>query len=181
MSPRILALAAVFALLSAAPALAGSDPETNAKLGPGDGAGHYLGGQDSTTLWHGCRKSDTQYYPIDFVSGGQTIAPSTHRYVTFTVKEGAFPYFSWKVKSGYKICGAETFAVLSYGGDSLLTWVSYKSGATSGSTATDGKETVKVHMPTKLDTEDNPDLKAFEGQTLTPTDFQAMTVYVKKN
>ncbi len=158
----------------------GSNPETNAKLGPADGAGHYLGGQDSTTLWHGCRKSDTAWYPVDLVSGGQVTQPSTHRYVTFTVKQGAFPYFSWKAKAGYKICGAEAFTVLATGADELLTWASYKSGATSGSTAVNGKETTTVHMPAKLDTEDNPDLKAFEGQTLTMTQFQAIAVYVKK-
>jgi hypothetical protein len=183
MFPRILACLVVLVAVGAAPALAAKDPETDSSLGPGTGAGHYLPGQSETGRWHGCGKSDIQWYPVSLLDGQQTTAPSTHRYVTFTVKQGAFPYFSWKVKAGYKICGAEAFATLANAntkGNELLAWASYKSGATSGTTALDGKETVKVHMPANLDVDDQPDLKVFEGQTVGLYAFQAVAVYVKK-
>jgi hypothetical protein len=172
--PTLFALAAI---------AASSSPETNAKLGPEVGAGHYLAGQSETAQWHGCRKDDIQWYPTSLLSGEPTTSPSTHRYVTFTVNTGGHPTFSWKVKAGYKICGVEAFATLASadtGGNELLAWASYKSGPTSGSTAPDGKETVTVHMPAKLDTEDQPDLKVFEGKTLGMDGLQAIAVYTKK-
>lgn len=185
MLARTLAGLAALVAVGATPAaaLAAKNPETDRSLGPGAGAGHYLPGQDSTSSWHGCSRSDKQWYPVSLLDGSQTTSPSTHRYVTFTVKQGAFPYFSWKVKAGYSICGVEAFATLANAqtkGNELLAWASYKSGATSGSTATDGKETVQVHMPTRLDVEDQPDLKVFEGQTVGMYAFQAISVYVKK-
>jgi hypothetical protein len=186
MPKRLIACLAVAVAATATPALAAkssSNPETNASLGPETGAGHYLPGQSESGQWHGCRKSDVAWYPLSLLSGQQTTTPSTHKYVTFTVKQGAYPYFSWKVKSGYRICGAEAFATLSgpgTGGSQLLAWASYKSGPTSGSTATDGKETVVVHMPKDLEVDDQPDLKVFEGKTVGMDAFQAMAVYVKK-
>jgi hypothetical protein len=116
MHPRLIACLAVAVAATATPAFAAkstSDPETNASLGPETGAGHYLPGQSESGQWHGCRKEDLQWYPLSLLSGQPTTSPSTHRYVTFTVKRGDFPYFSWKVKSGYRICGAEAFATLS--------------------------------------------------------------------
>ncbi len=160
-----------------------SDPETNPRLGPAVGAGHYLAGQSQTARWHGCGKSDIQWYPVSLLSGAQTTSPSTHRYVTFTVQQGAFPYFSWKAKAGYAICGVEAYATLANaqtGGSELLAWTSYKSGAATGATASDGKETVRVHLPRKLDVEDQPDLKVFEGQVVGIDAFQAVAVYVKR-
>jgi hypothetical protein len=183
MLPRLLVLVAVLTAVAAVPASAAKDPETDRSLGPEAGAGHYLDGQDSTGQWHGCRRSDTQWYPVSLLGGQQTTTPSTHRYVTFTVNQGSFPYFSWRAKAGYKICGAEAFATLAgptTGGTELLAWVSYRSDVTSGMTARDGRETVRVHMPRRLDVEDQPDLKVFEGQTVGLDAFQAVTVYVKK-
>jgi hypothetical protein len=184
MLPRILACLAVLLAVGATPALAAkSNPETDKSLGPTAGAGHYLPGQSNTAKWHGCSRSDIRWYPVSLLSGNQTTSQSTSRYVTFAVQQGSYPYFSWKAKAGYKICGAEAYATLANAqtaGNELLAWASYKSNATSGSTALDGKETVKVHMPTRLDVEDQPDLKVFEGQTVGMYAFQAMAVYVKK-
>jgi hypothetical protein len=185
MPARTLACLAALVVAGATPAaaLAARSPETDRSLGPGAGAGHYLEGQDSSASWHGCSRSDKQWYPTSLLDGRQTIAPSTHRYVTFTVRQGSWPYFSWKAKSGYSICGVEAYATLAgptTGGNELLAWVSYKSQAASGSTATDGRETVRVHMPARLDVEDQPDLRVFEGQTVGMGAFQAVTVYVKK-
>jgi hypothetical protein len=183
--PRIAALAIV-AALSASPALAAKKrpltPETDKSLGPGVGAGHYLEGQDSSYEWHGCKRSDEQWFPVSLLSDQPTTSPSTHKYVTFTVKTSGFPTFSWTVKPGYKICGVEAFAALAGAdtkGGELLAWASYKSGPTTGSTATDGKETVMVRTPKDIGS-DQPDLKIFAGKTLGMYGFQAMTVYVKK-
>jgi hypothetical protein len=186
MSSRIVACLVVLAAMGATPALAAkhtSNPETDASLGPETGAGHYLPGQSESGQWHGCRKEDLQWYPTSLLSGQPTSSPSSHRYVTFKVNVGGRPTFSWKVKSGYRICGVEAFATLASAetrGGELLAWASYKSGPTSGSTATDGKETVMVHMPKSLDVDDQPDLKVFEGKTLGMYAFQAIAVYVKK-
>jgi hypothetical protein len=185
MLARTLACLAALVAVGAAPAaaLAARSPETDRSLGPGAGAGHYLPGQSNTGQWHGCARSDVQWYPLSLISGSQTTSQSTSRYVTFTVKRGDFPYFSWKAKAGYAICGAEAFATLAgptTRGTELLAWASYASGATSGTTATDGRETVRVHMPKRLDADDQPDLKVFEGQTVGMDAFQAMAVYVKK-
>jgi hypothetical protein len=183
MLPRILASVVVLAAVGAAPALAARSPETDASLGPAAGAGHYLPGQSNTYKWHGCSRSDVGWYPVSLLTGQPTTSPSSHRYVTFTVKQGAYPYFSWKAKAGYSICGVEAFATLAgptTRGTELLAWASYKSLAASGSTATDGRETVRVHMPARLDVEDQPDLTVFEGQTVSMSSFQAIAVYVKK-
>jgi hypothetical protein len=183
--PRI-AMFALVAALSAAPTVAAkkhaSNPETDKSLGPGDGAGHYFDGQSSSSEFHGCRKSDDQWYPTSLLSDQPTTAPSTHKYVTFKVDTEGVPTFSWTAKAGYKICGVEAFAALANAetrGGELLAWVAYKSGSSSGSTATDGKETVMVHTPKDLGT-DQPDLKIYANKTLGIYGFQALTVYVKK-
>lgn len=183
---RVVTLAIVTAL-TAAPALAATkhqaDPETDKSLGPGDGAGHYFGGQSSTSRFHGCNRYDNQWFPTSLLSGQPTTAPSTHRYVTFKVDTAGFPTFRWTAKAGYKICGVEVFATLigagTKGGE-LLTWASYKSGPLSGSTDPTGKETVKVHTPKQLGSDDQ-DLSDFAGKTLDMHLFQAITVYVKKS
>jgi hypothetical protein len=183
-SRRIACLVVTLAAaVAATPAFAAKSPETNASLGPETGAGHYLAGQSESGQWHGCRKSDVAWYPISLLTEQPTTTPSTHRYVTFTINPRTRPTFSWKVKSGYRICGVEAFATLSSPetkGGQLLAWASYKSGPTSGSTALDGKETVKVHMPKDLEVDDQPDLKIYEGKTLGMDAFQAIAVYVKK-
>ena len=186
MSPRILAFLVATVAAVAVPAIAAqaaSDPETNSGLSPESGAGHYLPGQSESGEWHGCRKSDVSWYPTSLLSDQPTTTPSTHRYVTFTINTQTTPTFAWKAKAGYKICGVEAFATLASAqtqGNELLAWVSYKSNATSGSTALNGKETTLVHMPKDLEVDDQPDLKVFEGKTVSMYAFQAIAVYVKK-
>ncbi|HET6509141.1 MAG TPA: hypothetical protein VFG42_20265 [Baekduia sp.] len=183
---RVLTVATVVCL-SASPALAAakprSDPETDQRLGPADGAGHYFGGQSSTSRFHGCRLSDEQWFPTSLTSGAPTTTPSTHRRVTFTVNTGGFPTFSWKAKKGYRICGVEAYAALAgpdTKGGELLAWVSYTSDPYSGSTAAKGKEAIKVRTP-KLLGSDDQDLSVFAGKTLGIYGFQAVAVYVKKS
>lgn len=158
------------------------DPVTDGSLGPADGPGHYFDGQSSSSRFHGCRKSDEQWYPTSLLSGTPTTTPSTHRYVTFSVNTQAFPTFTWAAKAGYRICGVEAFATLggpdTRGGE-LLAWVSYTSGPAQGSTAKNGKETIKVRTPKDLGTDD-PSFTVFAGKTLSIGSFQAVTVYVKK-
>jgi hypothetical protein len=180
-----IAVVALVAAFCATPALAtkhSTDPETDKALGPQDGAGHYFPGQSSTAEFHGCRKSDVQWFPTSLISGNPTTAPSTHKYVTFTVNTDSLPTFSWKAKDGYTICGVEAFAGLESSQiktSELLSWISYKSGEDSGSTAVSGRETIKVHMPKSLGTGD-PQFEVFAGKTLGIDGFQAITVYVKK-
>ena len=183
---RRVLLVAFATAFCAAPALAAKkpagNPETDKSLGPADGAGHYFAGQDSPSEFHGCRKSDVQWFPTSLLDGSTTTTPSTHSHVTFTVRTDSLPTFSWTAKPGYRICGVVAFAALanaqSRGGE-LLAFASYTSGALSGSTAANGKEKIKVRTPKNL-ADGQPDLKVFAGQTLGIYGFQNITVYVKK-
>jgi len=188
--PRLpaLALLSIVAATAAAPALAAQkqSPETNKSLGPRAGVGRYLGGQDSPGMYHGCRKHDDQWYPYSLLDGSQTLAKSTSKYVTFTVNTSSFPTINWVAKPGRKICAVVAYASLynPADGGGFLTYFTYGSGPTSGSTAANGQETVKVKLPKDLAL-DNPDLKSFAGKTVTPggyrptASFQRVTVYVK--
>ncbi len=180
-SVSIIALSAG-CLTGASAALASSDPETDSRLGPADGAGHYFDGQSSTSRLHGCHLYDEQWYPTSLISGMPTTTPSTHRYVTFAVNSSSLPTFTWKAKSGYRICGVEAFGVLSgptTGGGQYLAWFGYTSDAKSGATVAKGREKIKVHTPSDL-AAGQSDLKPFAGKTLGIDGFQAVTVYVKK-
>lgn len=177
------------AATAATPAIAAKkSPESDKTLGPRAGVGRYLGGQDSPSMYHGCRKHDDQWYPYSLIDGSQVTAKSTSRYVTFTVNPQSFPSISWVVKPGFTICAVVADGALyssAAGAGQFLTYFTYPSDPTLGSTAATGQETIKVKLPKDL-AEDNPDLKPFAGQTLTPgsyrpaTSFQRVTVYVKK-
>jgi hypothetical protein len=185
-----LALLTIACATAATPALAASkkSPESNKSLGPRAGVGRYLGGQDSPSMYHGCRKHDDQWYPYSLLDGSQTTSPSTSKYVTFTVNTESFPTFSWVPKPGWKICAVVADATLynPADGGGFLTYFTYGSGPTLGSTAANGQETVKVKLPRDL-AEDNPQLKDFAGKTVTPggyrptASFQRVTVYVKRS
>ena len=187
---RGLALLTILAACSASPAVAAKKkaPELDKSLGPRDGVGHFLGGQDSSSIYHGCRKHDDQWYPYSLLDGSQITQPSTSKYLTFTVNTQSFPTISWVVKPGFKICaviayGALTSPEVNYG--QFLTYFTYPSDPTLGSTDPKGVETIKVKIPKSVAV-GNPDLKVFAGKTLTPgsyrpaASFQRVTVYVKK-
>ena len=179
----------MIAAMAATPALAAQkkSPESDKSLGPRVGAGHYLGGQDSPSMYHGCRKHDDQWYPYSLLDSSPTLAKSTGKYLTFTVNTYSFPSISWVVKPGYKICAVVAYATLynPSDGGGFLTYFTYGSDPTLGSTAANGVETVKIKLPKDL-AEDNPDLASIAGKTVTPgsyrpaTSFQRVTVYVKK-
>jgi len=176
-----LAAALVVAAAVASVAVAASNPETDKSLGPSATQGHFLGYPSPTYQWHGCKKEDTQWWPTSLVSGNPTTSPSTHRYVTFTVNTKAYPMVSWKAKAGYRICGVEVATQLTspqVRGSDLLAEASYTSGPTQGTTALNGRETIKVRIPTKGI--DQAGFEEFEGKTFTMFAFQAVTVFVKK-
>lgn len=177
-TPALAMLA--LSLAVAAAALAASKPETDKSLGPSATPGHFLGYPTPTYSWHGCTKEDTQWWPISLVSGSPTTSPSTHRRVTFTVKRTGYPRFSWKAKAGYRICGVEAAVQLTspqVRGSDLLAEASYTSGPTSGSTSLDGREKIKVRIPTKGI--DQAGFEEFEGKTFSIAGFQAVSVFVK--
>ena len=176
-----LATALILAAAVASVAVAASNPETDKSLGPSATQGHFLGYPTPTFSWHGCKKEDTQWWPISLVSGNPTTSPSTHRYVTFTVNNKAYPLVTWKAKAGYRICGVEAAVQLTspqVRGNDLLAEASYTSGPTSGTTAVDGREKIKVRIPTKGI--NRAGFEQFEGKTFTMFAFQAVTVFVKK-
>lgn len=172
---------AVLALAVAATAAAATNPETDKSLGPSATPGHFLGYPTPTYSWHGCTKEDTQWWPISLVTGNPTTTPSSHRRVTFTVRRTGYPRIAWKAKAGYRICGVEAAVQLTspqVRGSDLLAEASYTSGPTSGSTAADGRETIKVRIPTKGI--DQSGFEQFEGKTFSIVGFQAVSVFVKK-
>lgn len=176
-----VAAALTMTLAVAAAALAASNPETDKSLGPSATPGHFLGYPTPTYSWHGCTKSDTQWWPRSLVSGSPTTTASTHRRVTFKVNTAGYPRFTWKAKAGYRICGVQAAVQLTspqVRGSDLLAEASYTSGATSGATAVDGREKIKVRIPTKGI--DQSGFEEFEGKTFSIFAFQAITVFVKK-
>ena len=179
--PATLLAAAALLALSAAPASAAKNPETDKSLGPSAGPGHFLGYPTPTYSWHGCTKEDTQWWPVSLVSGSPTTTKSTSRYVRFTVNRTGYPRFTWKAKPGYRICGVQAAVQLTspqVRGSDLLAEASYTSGAKSGATATDGREKVKVRIPTKGI--DQSGFEEFEGKTFSIFAFQSVSVFVKK-
>jgi hypothetical protein len=182
---RRLALPLIAAAIAGVPAAAalakaGSNPETDATLGPSAGPGHFLGYPSPTSSWHGCTKEDTQWWPVSLVTGSRTTTPSSHRYVTFSVNQRGYPRFTWKARAGYRICGVQA-AVELYSpqvSEDLLAEASYTSGPTTGATAKDGRETVKVRIP--HNGIGDAGFKQFEGKAFSIFAFQAVSVFVKK-
>ena len=176
----LIAAAALGTAATGAAAKGASNPETDARLGPADGPGHFLGYPSPTYSWHGCTKEDTQWWPVSLVTGNRTTSPSTHRYVTFKVNQSGYPRITWKAKPGYRICGAEAAVELNSPqvSEDLLAEASYTSGATTGATAKNGRETVKVRIP--HNGIGDAGFKQFEGKTFSVFAFQAVSVFVKK-
>ena len=176
-----MALAAV-ALLAAAPgqAAARRAPETDRSLGPTSNVGHFLGYPVPEREWHGCRRSDTQWWPTSLISGQPTTSPSSHRYVTFTVNTSQAPAFTWTAKPGYRICGVQAAMQLTNPSvdTDLLAEAVYTSGTLQGSTSTTGREAVQVMIPQRGI--NRAGFAKFEGRTFSIYAFQAVTVFVRK-
>jgi len=177
-----LAAVALLAALAAAPGQAKTKltPQTDRSLGPTANAGHFLGYPTPDYEWHGCKHSDTQWWPVSLVSGQQTTSPSTSHYVTFRTDTAAFPLVTWKAKAGYRICGVEAAVELTNPtvDSDLLAEAAYTSGPLDGTTAPNGRETIPVRIPLKGI--GRAGFEKFEGKTFSIYRFQAVTVFVRK-
>ncbi|HST38325.1 MAG TPA: hypothetical protein VLK58_02395, partial [Conexibacter sp.] len=159
-----------------------SNPE-NKQLPPSANAGYFLGFPSPTYSWHGCTATATRV-PLRALQrpipgeprAGRGTTPGA---VTFTTTVGA-PYVSWKVKRGWTICGVQAAAVLrnpDVDAD-LLAEIGYRSGATSGSTSADGRETLRVPIPKRAI--DRGEFERYEGKIFSITEIRSVTVFVKR-
>jgi hypothetical protein len=179
---RIAALAALgtLALAGTGAAKVKLNSENNKKLGPTASAGQFMGYPTPTYQWHGC----TKFAAANDGRGPVPGAPAHPRgnrntAITFTTNRAAPPYFSWKVKPGYKICGVQAQVELSNPTvrSLLLAEIGYTSGIASGSTARNGKETLKVKIARNAINHSN--YRQFEGKTYSIGAIHHVAVFVK--
>jgi hypothetical protein len=176
----VLVALLALSVTAAAATAAKRNPETDKSLGPADGPGYFLGSPQATYSWHGCTKSDTQYWPVSLVDGTPTTNKGSSRYVRFAVSRTSLPRFSWRTKPGYRICGVQAAVQLSSPqvDSDLLAEASYPSGPTAGTTIAVGREQLKVTIPTKGIRVRG--FEKFEGRSFSILAFQSVTVFVKK-
>ncbi|HEX5145558.1 MAG TPA: hypothetical protein VFV85_00940, partial [Conexibacter sp.] len=173
---------AVCALLAVSvPALAAhrQDPETKS-LPPTANPGALLGYPTPTYEWHGCRATATASSPFERPPGAPPrYKGSRQGAVRFTVGNAA-PSISWQAKPGWRICGVEAAAVLDNPtvDSELLGEIGYTSGVQRGSTAPDGRETIRVHI--KRGAIGYADFRKFEGKTFSIAYVQDVAVFVKR-
>jgi hypothetical protein len=185
--PLVTVAATVLGALLVVPGIAAgqgqrSNPETK-RLPPSANAGYFLGFPSPTYSWHGCTATATRV-PLRALQSpiqgepraGSGIAPSA---VRFTTTVGA-PYVKWEVKRGWTICGVQASAVLRNASVSadLLAEIGYRSGPKSGSTAADGRETLRVPIPKKAI--DRGEFERYEGKVFSIVEVRSVTVFVKR-
>lgn len=179
---RIAPLAVAGALLLTVPVVHAdvkNNPE-NKSLPPSANPGYFLGYPTGTYSWHGCTATATKASLADRIPGAPALAKGSHqRAVTFTVRQSA-PYVSWQVKDGWTICGVQASAQLSNKDvdADLLAEIGYTSGRKKGSTAKDGKETIRVPIAKKAI--DRAEFEQYEGKTFSIVQLQDVTVYIKR-
>jgi len=182
----IVALAVTGLMLAGtAPAHAGRNPEADKSAKPDQDAGYFLGFPSETYQWHGCTKTSTQQTPATLDEGvpapGKGNAQGKVTWTVTTTSAATAGYvLSWKVASGWKICGAQA-AVL--GRDpsksfDLAMEAGYTSQAGKGSTATSGSETIHVKV-SKKDCQDLGVESSYAG-SYGISKIYAVTVFVKK-
>lgn len=180
---RRVALCALSLLVLAVPvAVAAKLPRTpeTERLPPTASAGYLLGYPVPTFEWHGCTATATATTLFDRVPGAPPYTKgSRQRLVTFKVSSTA-PYVTWQVKKGYTICGAEAAVVMANPrvDSELLGEIGYTSGRSRGATASDGRETIRVHI--KKGAIGYSDFKKFEGKTFSIDYVQDVAVFVKR-
>ena len=172
----------VAALVIAGPAVAKVKPnsENNSRLGPDDSAGEFLGFPQPTFQWHGCKATSIWTTPRGLPEGAPELGPGTKpKAVSFNYNPAAPPYVSWKVNAGYKICGVQVMVELSNPDvDSLLFGsAGYTSGKAKGSTAKNGKESIKVKIPKNGI---GQQFEGYEGRTYSMSAIDGIAVFVKK-
>lgn len=178
---RAAGLAALATALLAVPALASvrGNAETRS-LPPTANPGALLGYPTPTYQWHGCTATATRSSLFERVPGAPLNPKGNHQgAVQFTTALAA-PYVTWRVKSGWKICGVEVAAVLDNPtvDSQLLAEIGYTSGPQRGSTAADGRETILVRI--KRGAIGYQDFRKFEGKTFTIVRIQDVAVFVKR-
>jgi len=177
----VLCALALLVLILAAPAAARAprSPETE-RLPPTANAGYLLGYPVPTYEWHGCTATATATTKVERVPGAPPYTKgSRQRLVTFQVSTTA-PYVTWRVRKGYTICGAEAAVVMDNPtvDSELLGEIGYTSGRQRGSTASDGRETIRVHI--KRGAIGYSDFAKFEGKTFSIDYVQDVAVFVKR-
>lgn len=177
---RILTIAALVSVAAPAAAFAAANRETDKRRTPTQDAGYFMGYPSPTYSWHGCTKVDTAYNPVPLMADSPVKGKTTQKYVKFTVLPSGYPRFSWKVRSGWRICGVQGAFQLSSKSVSadLLTEAGYTSSTTKGQTAQNGVEAIKVTIP-------KGGIRArgfeeFEGKTFDIKSVQSISVFVKK-
>jgi hypothetical protein len=182
----VLALAVTGLLLAGtSPAQAARDPETDKGAKPDQDAGYFLGYPSETAQWHGCTKTSTEQTPATLDEGVPAPGEGSHySKVTWTLTTtGAATagyVLSWKVASGWRICGAQA-TILGRDPDQsfdLAMEAGYTSRAGKGSTVTSGTETIPVQV-SKKDCKDLGVDATYAG-SYGIAKIYAITVFVKK-
>ena len=157
-----------------------TNAENDASLGPTKSAGHFLGYPSPTYQWHGCHLTAGVKTPAMREPGQPDVGKGNKQGAVSFVVAAKPPYVTWKVRPGYKICGAQVSVTLTNPADDVdhLAEIGYTSGPTSGSTSATGRETIKVPI-SKHDSD--PDVaKRLGGKTYTVLTVYDVTVFVKK-
>lgn len=181
-SRRAAGLTTLLAVLLAAPAAHAAlrDSPEYKRLPPTANAGYFLGYPSGTYSWHGCTATATKASVRRLPQAPPLMRGTKQGAVTFTATLGAPPYISWQAKRGWTICGVQASAVLrnpDVDAD-LLAEIGYTSGRQKGSTARDGRETIRVPIPRKAI--DRAEYERYEGKTFSIVSIQDVTVYVKR-
>jgi hypothetical protein len=185
MGKRALALTGVVGLLCAggtALAAVKSNPENNKRLGPTANPGYFLGYPSPTYSWHGCTKTSRASLQPRIPQAPQFGKGNAQGAITFTTNRAARPFYSWKAKKGWKICGVQVSVVLSNPNvdSDLLGSAGYTSGYFAGSTAkTAVGETIKVKIAKNAI--NHRDFVDYEGRTYAMDSIVDVTVFVKKS
>ncbi|MFT4049315.1 MAG: hypothetical protein QM648_05680 [Solirubrobacterales bacterium] len=155
-------------------------PEDDSSLGPTKSAGYFLGYPTMSSSWHGCRKNslytldpETSILPTTGITKGNAQSK-----ITFT-RNPTRPFLSWKVASGWTICGVEANGLLANPDvDSLLlAGFGYTSGRSTGSTAP-GAETIRVKIAKGAI--NAAGYEKFEGKTFSISEVVDVIVWVRK-
>jgi hypothetical protein len=176
-----MALCLVAGLSGGAQSKVKPNSENNKKLGPRENAGQFMGYPTPTYQWHGCKLTATVNNGAPPIPGAPARAKGNRqKAVTFTVNKAAPPYFKWKVNPGYRICGVQATVELTNPTvqSDLLAEAGYTSGSATGSTAPNGRETIKVHIAKNAINREQ--FAGYEGKTYSISVIEDLTVFVKK-
>ena len=180
--PAAFATLALVALLAPAAGAAKRPVSPESKsLPPTANPGYLLGYPTPTYEWHGCKATATKSSLFERVPGAPpNYKGSRQGAVTFKTSMDTPPDVSWQVKRGWTICGVEAAVVMANPtvDSELLGEIGYTSGRQRGSTARDGRETIRVHI--KRGAIGYADFAKFEGKTFSIDYVEDVAVFVKR-